>query len=56
MLNDLDISLKVLKELYPDAGGKPYMFFDEIQEVPKWELFIKRGRTITYEVVPFTFI
>lgn len=41
-LNDLDISLKVLKELYPDAGGRPYMFFDEIQEVPKWELFIKR--------------
>ncbi len=41
-LNDLDISLKVLKELYPDAAGMPYMFFDEIQEIPKWELFIKR--------------
>ncbi len=41
-LNDLDISLKVLKELYPDAAGKPCMFFDEIQEVPKWELFVKR--------------
>lgn len=41
-LNDLDISLKVLKELYPDAVGMPYMFFDEIQEIPKWELFIKR--------------
>lgn len=41
-LNDLDISLKVLKEMYPDARGKAYMFFDEIQEVPKWELFIKR--------------
>ncbi len=41
-LNDLDISLKVLKELYPDSAARPYLFFDEIQEVPKWELFIKR--------------
>ncbi|MFH0893186.1 MAG: ATP-binding protein [Bacteroidota bacterium] len=41
-LNDLDISLKVLKELYPDATGRLCMFFDEIQEVPKWELFVKR--------------
>jgi len=41
-LNDLDISLKVLKELYPNAK-RQHLFFDEIQEIPKWELFIKRA-------------
>lgn len=41
-LNDLEISLKVMKEMYPDAV-RPYLFFDEIQEVPKWELFVKRA-------------
>lgn len=82
-LSDLDDSLKVLAELYPDAKAKPCLFFDEVQEVPKWELFINRvveregalayvtgssskllskeiatelrGRTMTYELFPFSF-
>ena len=73
--------IKVSKEFYPE--GKIYFFFDEIQEVEKWELAVKRlverencyvfltgssskllskeiatqlrGRSISYEIFPFSF-
>lgn len=83
-LEDMDFILKTFQELYPDsAGEKNYFFFDEIQNVEKWELFIRRlldtrkagvylsgssagllsrdvasslrGRTLTYEMFPFSF-
>lgn len=71
-------------ELYPEKRDETvYLFFDEIQQVENWELFIRRiydnlnvrifitgssskllsaeiatslrGRTITYEIFPFSF-
>jgi predicted AAA+ superfamily ATPase len=80
-LNDL---IDAYYELYPDKRKeKLYLFFDEIQNVVHWELFVRRvydtlntdifitgssskllsaeiatslrGRTITYEVFPFSF-
>ena len=80
-LNDL---IDAYYELYPDKRKeKIYLFFDEIQNVLHWELFVRRvydtlntdifvtgssskllsaeiatslrGRTITYEVFPFSF-
>ncbi|MES9857745.1 MAG: ATP-binding protein [Sedimenticola sp.] len=83
-LKDLGLILESYFELYPQEMGKPvWWFFDEIQDIPGWERFIRRmddtengyiyitgssskllsseiattlrGRTITYEVFPFSF-
>lgn len=40
---DLDLILQSLREMYPTMDlSKCYFFFDEIQEVKKWEKFISR--------------
>ncbi|MCC5931151.1 MAG: ATP-binding protein [Cyclobacteriaceae bacterium] len=40
---DLDIILQAYQELYPDKDLKSvYFFFDEIQNIPGWEKFIRR--------------
>lgn len=40
---DLDMILDSYYELYPENKGKKlYIFFDEIQVIPSWELFIRR--------------
>ncbi|NJE62062.1 ATP-binding protein [Thermococcus sp. 21S7] len=41
-LDDLSTLVKVFYELFPDAERK-YLFLDEIQNVPNWELFVKRA-------------
>ena len=80
-LNDL---VEAYYDLHPDKRDKKiYLFLDEIQNVPNWELFVRRiydtlnveifltgsssklltaeiatslrGRTITYEIFPFSF-
>ncbi len=80
-LKTLQEVVRTAKEFYPE--GKIHFFFDEIQEVPNFELAVKRlverehhsvfltgsssrllskeiatqlrGRTITYELFPFSF-
>ncbi len=83
-LSHLDDLMTGYYELYPDNRKKRiYLFFDEIQNVENWELFVRRiydtldaqifvtgssskllsaelatslrGRTITYEIFPFSF-
>lgn len=84
--NDLQKILDAYFELYPQYinQSKVYFFFDEIQEIPNWEKFIRRildkekmmiyitgssakmlskeiasslrGRTITREIFPFSFV
>jgi len=40
---DLDVLLQVYQGLYPQVvGGGGYLFLDEIQNVPGWELFVRR--------------
>ncbi|ACJ17379.1 hypothetical protein TON_1888 [Thermococcus onnurineus NA1] len=39
--DDLSTLVRVFYELFPDADEK-YLFLDEIQNVPNWELFVKR--------------
>jgi predicted AAA+ superfamily ATPase len=40
---ELDLILRAHEELYPDFVGKPrYFFFDEVQNAPRWETFIRR--------------
>lgn len=42
-LNTMNLFLESYYELYPNnKSQKVYFFFDEIQEVEKWELFIRR--------------
>lgn len=42
-LKTMDIFLQAYYELYPDnKSTKVYFFFDEVQEVEKWELFVRR--------------
>lgn len=42
-LKTMDIFLESYYELYPDNRNKTvFFFFDEIQEIGKWELFIRR--------------
>ena len=42
-LTDLNNLLEAYFELYPDNKGKNiYCFFDEIQNIKNWELFIRR--------------
>jgi len=40
---DLDLIIQAYNELYPEIGMEEvYLFFDEIQNVPGWEQFIRR--------------
>jgi hypothetical protein len=40
---ELDLILRAHAELYPDfAGHRKYIFFDEIQNVPRWESYVRR--------------
>ncbi|MBU0487924.1 MAG: ATP-binding protein [Bacteroidetes bacterium] len=40
---DLDLILQAYSELYPDISlGEVFFFFDEIQNVPGWEKFVRR--------------
>jgi predicted AAA+ superfamily ATPase len=40
---DLDLVLRSYRELYPDATGeKVYLFLDEVQSAPGWELWARR--------------
>jgi predicted AAA+ superfamily ATPase len=40
---DLDSILQAYRELYPDKNlSETYIFFDEIQNVDKWEKFVRR--------------
>ena len=41
-IEDLSTLIKVFYELFPTADEK-YLFLDEIQNVPNWELFVKRA-------------
>ncbi len=41
-LEDLSTLIKVFYELFPNAK-EGYLFLDEIQNVPNWELFVKRA-------------
>lgn len=83
-LSDMNSFVEAYYELYPQNKSKTvYFFFDEIQIVEKWEMFIRRiydsekckifitgssskllsrevatslrGRTITYEIFPYSF-
>jgi hypothetical protein len=82
--SELSAILNAYYEMFPAYKGKKvYMFFDEIQNVPHWEKFIRRvhdtenvqinltgsssqflsreiatalrGRTLSYEIFPFSF-
>ena len=40
---ELDLILRAHEELYPDvAGQKKYVFFDEVQNAPSWETYLRR--------------
>ncbi len=39
---NLNVILEAYYELYPETEGDLYFFFDEIQEVNKWEKFVRR--------------
>ncbi len=83
--SDLAVILNTYYEMFPaHKAQKVYMFFDEIQNVPNWEKFIRRvqdnenaqinltgsssqflsreiatalrGRTLSFEVFPFSFV
>ena len=83
-LKDLDDLLEGYYELFPEKRSeKIYLFFDEIQNIPEWERYVRRiydteniqlyvtgssskllsqeiatslrGRTISYEIFPFSF-
>ena len=83
-LSHLDMLLEAYYEIYPEKRDeKVYLFLDEIQAVPNWEIYIRRiydtlnlqifitgssakllsteiatalrGRTISYEIFPFSF-
>jgi len=42
-ITDLNSLLEAYYELYPDKKNKQkYFFFDEIQNIPQWELFVRR--------------
>ncbi len=41
--DDLDLILQAYRELYPEVSEKDiWFFFDEIQNIPAWEKFIRR--------------
>ena len=40
---ELDLILRAHDELFPDFSGKRrYVFFDEVQGVPSWEIYLRR--------------
>ena len=40
---ELDLILRAHEELYPEVSGrKKFLFFDEVQNVPAWETFLRR--------------
>jgi len=40
---ELDLILRAHEELHPEtAGKKKYLFFDEVQNVPSWETYVRR--------------
>lgn len=40
---ELDLILRAHEELHPEvAGQKKYLFFDEVQNAPSWEAYIRR--------------
>lgn len=40
---ELDLVLRAHDELYPEvAGQEKYLFFDEVQNVPGWETYVRR--------------
>jgi predicted AAA+ superfamily ATPase len=40
---DLDLVLRCFRELYPNSvGEKVYLFLDEVQSAPGWELWVRR--------------
>lgn len=40
---ELDLILRAHDELYPEiAGQKKYLFFDEVQNAPRWETYLRR--------------
>ena len=42
-LQDLDLLLKTYYELYPEnKKERVFFFFDEIQNIPRWESFVRR--------------
>ena len=84
ILEDLDQLIEAYYELYPHKRDeRVYFFLDEVQNIPDWELFVRRihdtlnvalyitgssskllsseiatslrGRTIVYEIFPFSF-
>ncbi len=41
--SELDLVLKAHRELFPDAAEtRRYVFFDELQNVPEWERYVRR--------------
>jgi predicted AAA+ superfamily ATPase len=41
--DELDLILRAHEELYPSfAGRKKYLFLDEVQNLPSWEVFVRR--------------
>ena len=41
--NEFDLILRAHEELYPEfAGQKKYIFFDEVQNAPRWETYVRR--------------
>lgn len=42
------ILLEILNELF---GKKTYIFFDEIQNIPSWELFVNRLHRLDYNIL-----
>lgn len=43
MVNELDEAIAAYREMFPDIDlSSVYIFFDEIQMVDKWELFVMR--------------
>ncbi len=42
-IGELDLILRAHEELYPEvAGRKKFLFFDEVQNVPSWETYLRR--------------
>lgn len=41
--DELDLILRAHEELYPEmTGRRKYLFFDEVQNVPAWETYVRR--------------
>ncbi len=41
--SELDLILRAHEELYPEVAGQPkFLFLDEVQDVPRWETYVRR--------------